>query len=107
MANLARVSGLRPGDVVDGRFEVEREAGQGGMGIVYRAIDRRDGSTIALKVLRAHAGQAARFAREAELLAELRHPAIIRYVAEVPENPVGTVGLFLCFPEHDRPTGDD
>ena len=40
---------------------------------------------------------------------------IIRYVVESPEGlaPAGTtdptrqVGLFLCFPEHDRPTGDE
>jgi hypothetical protein len=40
---------------------------------------------------------------------------IIRYVVETPEGvaPAGTtdparqVGLFLCFPEHDRPTGDE
>ncbi|MBI2687798.1 MAG: SEL1-like repeat protein [Acidobacteria bacterium] len=40
---------------------------------------------------------------------------IIRFVAETPESlaPAGTtdpakqVGLFLCFPEHDRPTGDE
>jgi hypothetical protein len=40
---------------------------------------------------------------------------IIRYVIEIPEHiaPAGTtdpskqVGLFLCFPEHDRPTGDE
>ena len=34
---------------------------------------------------------------------------IIRYVAEAPEAavPGGTLGLFLCFPEHDRPTGDE
>ena len=49
---------------------------------------------------------------------ELKDPAgntIIRYVAEPPDNipPVNTsdpakqVGLILCFPEHDRPTGDE
>lgn len=32
---------------------------------------------------------------------------IIRYVAEAPEKPAGQLGLFLCFPEHDRPTGDE
>jgi len=40
---------------------------------------------------------------------------IIRYVADVPKDiaPAGTsdpskqVGLFLCFPEHERPTGDE
>lgn len=49
---------------------------------------------------------------------ELKDPAgktIIRYVAEVPAglaagptaDPGRQVGLFLCFPEHDRPTGDE
>lgn len=32
---------------------------------------------------------------------------IIRYVAETPETMPKEVGLFLCFPEHDRPTGDE
>ena len=40
---------------------------------------------------------------------------IIRYVVDAPDNiaPAGTtdptkqVGLFLCFHEHDRPTGDE
>lgn len=40
---------------------------------------------------------------------------IVRYVVEAPDGvaPAGTtdpakqVGLFLCFPEHDRPTGDE
>jgi len=43
---------------------------------------------------------------------ELKDPAgktIIRYVAEAPATPgaPGTLGLFLCFPEHDRPTEDE
>ena len=32
---------------------------------------------------------------------------VIRYVAEVPEGKARELGLFLCFPEHDRPTGDE
>ena len=34
---------------------------------------------------------------------------IIRYAIEVPEHiaPAEQLGLFLCFPEHDRPTGDE
>jgi TPR repeat protein len=32
---------------------------------------------------------------------------VIRYVADVPEGMAKEVGLFLCFPEHDRPTGDE
>ena len=48
----------------------------------------------------------------AEIERELKDDAgktIIRYVIETPATPPapGTLGLFLCFPEHDRPTGDE
>src|SRR5580658_5759950 len=70
-------------DVYNGRFEIERLAGAGGMGTVYRAIDRQTGGPVALKVI--NAGQspevAERFQRETALLAELRHPGIVRFVA--------------------------
>jgi eukaryotic-like serine/threonine-protein kinase len=39
------------GSVVGGRFKLEREAGSGGMGTVYRAHDLLDGGTVALKLL--------------------------------------------------------
>ncbi len=71
---------MQPGDLVADRFEVERLAGTGGMGEVFRARDRHTGEPVALKALhQAHGGE--RFAREAVLLAELRHPAIVRYIA--------------------------
>jgi tetratricopeptide (TPR) repeat protein len=71
------------GSVYDGRFEIERRAGQGGMGAVYLARDRRTGKPVAVKVLHAAgaAEERARFSREARLLAELSHPAIVRYIA--------------------------
>lgn len=68
--------------VVADRFELEQEAGAGGMGTVYRARDRQSGATVALKVLARGSGNAlSRFAREAELLERLSHPAIVRYIA--------------------------
>ncbi|WP_437721810.1 serine/threonine-protein kinase [Sorangium sp. So ce861] len=68
--------------VLAGRFELERVAGSGGMGDVYRARDRQDGALVALKLLRSSDAQlVARFQREARLLAELQHPAITRHVA--------------------------
>ncbi|WP_438041719.1 serine/threonine-protein kinase [Sorangium sp. So ce128] len=68
--------------ILAGRFELERVAGTGGMGDVYRARDRQDGEPVALKLLRGSDAQlVARFQREARLLAELRHPAIARLVA--------------------------
>ena len=73
---------MQPGDLVDARFEVVRLAGRGGMGEVYQARDRQSGDTVAVKVLRGDAlDLRARFEREARVLAELRHPGIVRYVA--------------------------
>ena len=71
---------VRPGDVVADRFVIERVAGAGGMGTVYRALDQETGLPVALKVLLGRDG-ALRFAREARLLSSARHPAIVRHVA--------------------------
>lgn len=71
---------LKGDDVFADRFVVEQLAGTGGMGRVYRALDRVSGERVALKVMLDPEG-AERFAREARLLAELRHPGIVRYVA--------------------------
>jgi predicted ATPase len=68
--------------LVANRFEIEREAGSGGMSRVYAARDRLDGARVALKLLRRQApADLERFMREARLLSELRHPAVVRYVA--------------------------
>lgn len=73
---------MRPEEVVANRFQIESIAGTGGMGTVYRARDLAAGGLVALKTL-AGIGErdAARFAREAAVLAELSHPGIVRYVA--------------------------
>ncbi len=65
-----------------GRFQVESLVGSGGMGMVFRGRDLLDGQPVALKVLRKQGHDAAeRLFREAEALASLAHPAIVRYVA--------------------------
>ena len=70
---------LRPGETVAGRLVVEREAGIGGMGRVYRAHEGEQ--TVALKVLHAVDGASReRFEREARILSALSHPAIVGYV---------------------------
>ena len=63
-----------------GPYEVTGALGAGGMGEVYRARDSRLGREVAIKIL-PHAVKddpvrAARFAREARLLASLNHPHI-------------------------------
>jgi tetratricopeptide (TPR) repeat protein len=73
---------VKPGDLVGGRFALEREIGAGGMGRVFRAQDRERAEPVALKVmLERDAEGVARFMREASMLAQTRHPAIVRYVA--------------------------
>jgi tetratricopeptide (TPR) repeat protein len=67
--------------LVADRFAIESIAGRGGMGVVHRAVDRVSGERVAVKVLGGMDGDPARFAREAQILAELDHPAIVRYVA--------------------------
>ncbi|HEY1695189.1 MAG TPA: protein kinase [Polyangiaceae bacterium] len=68
------------GQVLAERFELQSLAGAGGMGRVYRALDRTSGAAVAVKVLPGD-GDAARFAREAQVLASLDHPGIVRHVA--------------------------
>ena len=70
-----------PHEIIADRFEVERLARSGGMGNVYRARDRQSGDTVALKILRdTRASNAERFIREARVLADLKHPGIVRYI---------------------------
>ena len=60
-----------------GTYRIEAELSRGGMGVVYRALDRT-GTPVALKLLQAGgAFDVARFRREAEFLAQLRHPGIV------------------------------
>jgi serine/threonine-protein kinase len=61
------------------RYRIDREAGRGGMAIVYRALDTRDERPVALKVLRAltSPGGPARFRREITLAVQLSHPRIL------------------------------
>jgi hypothetical protein len=72
---------VEAGTVVADRFVVERIAGEGGMGRVLLAVDRASGDRVALKiVLRADADAITRFEREANALASLSHPRLVRHV---------------------------
>jgi serine/threonine protein kinase len=75
---LDPVDALSAGDVIAGRFRLERVVGEGGMGVVWAATEIAGGGPRALKILktsdRAHSR---RFLREARLPAALRHPNIV------------------------------
>ncbi len=81
-----------PGTQVN-RFVLESEVGRGGMGIVYRALDPVLKRHVALKVLAPHLGSdaaaLARFHREAELVAALKHShiAIVYEFGEYEQHP--------------------
>jgi tetratricopeptide (TPR) repeat protein len=73
---------MQAGALVAGRFRIEREAGGGGMGMVYRARDEQTGSWVAIKTLREDVPDGhERFSREVSALARMSHPAIVKYVA--------------------------
>lgn len=65
------------------RFVLEARAGGGGMGDVFRGIDQETGEQVAVKLLRptASAAERVRFQREIAILADLRHPNIVGYIA--------------------------
>src|SRR6185369_5046463 len=70
---------LTPDTVLQGRYRIVRQLGQGGMGAVYEAIDQRLDTTVALKeTLFADERLRKQFEREARLLARLHHPALPR-----------------------------
>ena len=67
--------------VLSDHYELDSEIGRGGMGIVYRAKDRRLKRTVAIKVLPPELAFRSdiktRFLREAETAAQLSHPNIV------------------------------
>jgi len=70
---------------VVGDYEVLREVGRGGMGVVYEAHERSLQRTVALKVLPSNISAdisfAKRFEREARFAASLSHPNIVSIYA--------------------------
>ena len=67
---------------IDGRYQLQRLIGKGGMGAVYEATDLRLNRLVAIKVMmgRLFGNTAAmrRFSREAQASARLVHPNIVR-----------------------------
>ncbi|MCA9312372.1 MAG: protein kinase, partial [Phycisphaerales bacterium] len=64
-----------------GEYEIQAELHRGGQGVVYKAWHAPTKRTVALKVMLqgafASSRQLARFEREVELVASLRHPGIV------------------------------
>jgi len=91
------------------RYRVLDQLGEGGMGVVYRVVDRLTGQQVALKQMRPDvsvgevstligtSGEAMAIAREFRILASLRHPHIISVLDygfdEISDGPFYTMEL--------------
>ncbi|WP_371181677.1 protein kinase domain-containing protein [Xanthomonas sacchari] len=73
---------LTPGEVLAGRFRIERLLGIGGMGLVYLAHDQALGIDVAVKLLRPELAQRpqafARFRQELLLARQVSSPHVVR-----------------------------
>jgi serine/threonine protein kinase/tetratricopeptide (TPR) repeat protein len=84
------------------RFRIGAKLGEGGMGVVYRARDTRDGREVALKLMKTTLAGSARhrFEREFRSLSTLHHPHCLGVYdyGELGGSPFFTMELFLGRP---------
>ncbi len=74
------------GTILKGRYLLLSVIGEGGMAVVYSAFDKLTGNTVAVKMLREDSEEVRsipafkkQFANEANALASLSHPGIVRF----------------------------
>lgn len=72
------------GQILDSRYKIEAVLGQGGMGCTYQAFDLEQNRPIAVKALSLHRAESWKamelFERESNVLKQLDHPAIPKYL---------------------------
>ena len=92
---------FHPGEILCGRYEVLSQLGKGGMGIVYKCLDKTSGKSVALKTL---APELIQNHYEMELtkdnfnlVSELHHPYIANYNALEFDNIHGGYYLIMEF----------
>src|SRR4051794_14717912 len=92
--------GLTVGQVVLDRYVIEGLIGQGGMGAVYRARHSKLGIPVAIKTITGEASEdlIARFGREAQLLARVRHQNVVS-ILDVGDLPDGSPCMVMEFLE--------
>lgn len=83
VTSTARFAAIKEGSIVAGRYEITGKLGNGGMGTVYKVVDRElDNQEVALKLLHPHLAENEqcfkRFRNEVLVARTLSHPNIVR-----------------------------
>lgn len=93
---LAGTPRLPPGAMLGECYRVLRTVGEGGMGVVYEVERTSDQRHFAAKVLsgRPDRTAAARFAREAQILARLNHPNLIS-ITDIDQTGEGSLYIVM------------
>jgi serine/threonine-protein kinase len=75
---------VKPGDIIDGRFEIEGVISRSGMASLFKAKDLETKRTVAVKIpymqLESDPNSFARFQREEEIGELLNHPNILKFI---------------------------
>jgi serine/threonine protein phosphatase PrpC len=75
---------VKPGDIIDGRFEIEGVISRSGMASLYKAKDLETKQAVAVKIpymqLESDPNSFARFQREEEIGELLNHPNILKFI---------------------------
>jgi len=95
------VAGLGPGTQLNGLFEIDEKIASGGMGEVFRGHEIMSGHPIAIKVVLSELAKdetiVGLFNKEARVLRDLNHPAIVRYMAFGTDPAIGRPYLVMEF----------
>jgi serine/threonine-protein kinase len=93
---------IRPGELIGGRYRIEKVLGQGGMAVVVSAKDERLDEVVAIKVLLpervANSDARERFTREARTAVRIKNEHVVR-VTDVGELPDGTPYMVMEYLE--------
>jgi serine/threonine-protein kinase len=73
-------TGIAIGQTLAGRYDILAEVGKGGMGMVYKALDRELGEVVAIKTLLSPGSEAEqeRLLREVQMCRKISHPNVVR-----------------------------
>jgi len=102
-AQAGKLSMFAPGSILEGRYVIEKELGQGGFGVVYLARDRKLSNFVVVKTLIEQAQKdresewiEEKFRQEIEVMARINHPGVVGAL-DVGALPGGGVYLVMQY----------